>query len=307
MTARTRILLLSLLLLTGLLAVGMYLWTPQPAREDSGPAIARAAVAEGIKIAPHRALYDLHLADVKNDSGINNAGGQLLFTWGDACDGWTIEQRLDLAFSYTEGGRQRIQTSLASWEAKTGDSFRFSVRRLVNGQQKEVFEGKAQLARDGSGQALYTQPEAKTVQLKPDTLFPTVHTLQLLRRARAATDSGAKDGTAIFTRNVFDGADAEGQNEITAFIGKPLEITAGDDAKLQLANGRGWPMHLAFFAPEVSKDESAKAADGSGMPDYEMSMTLMENGVAHDLVIDYGDFTVNATLRAIEPLPAPQC
>ena len=341
--------LLALLPVAGLLALAV--WWPaflpdrqagQQADQQTAAAIAREAAAEAVTIAPHRALYDLHLADVKSDSGINNAGGQLLFVWGDSCDGWTIEQRLNLAFSYTEGGRQHIQTSLASWEAKDGSDFRFSVRRNVNGKQKEQFEGKAELAANGSGTAHYTLPSGHTVNLAPKTLFPTVHTLQILRAAKA--------GKTMLTRDVFDGADETGENQITAFIGAPKDVPA--PAGLQAAapqpvgpqsgaasldHGRGWPVHMAFFAPldetggktagktvgdmsgdmagDTAGDMAGKSSDSAdkqeeseaGLPDYEMSMTLLENGVAHDLVIDYGDFTVNATLRAIEPLPQPRC
>ena len=297
MLSRFRILIVSLLLTAALLVLGIWAWPDAAPEQETAAVIAREAAAESITITPHRALYDLHLADVKSDSGINNAGGQLLFIWGDSCDGWTIEQRLNLAFSYTEGGRQRIQTSLASWEAKDGSDFRFSVRRNVNGKQKEEFEGKAQLASDGSGTAHYTMPNGHTVDLAPKTLFPTVHTLQILRAAKA--------GKTMLTREVFDGADESGQNQITAFIGAQKDVpAAADEAANALNHGRGWPVHMAFFAPKT--DDNADTSE-AGLPDYEMSMTLLETGVAHDLVIDYGDFTVNATLRAVEPLPQPSC
>lgn len=289
---RTQILAAGLVLAVGL-GTAAVAWQhhDQPATPVS------AVVAEvppmpmdNIHIMPHRALYEMRLADSDANSSVNNVGGKMMFTWADACDGWTIEQRLDLGFFYNGGSKQRVKTSLATWEAKDGSAFRFSVRRTVNGEEKETFQGHAQLAKDGSGNAEYSKPDGKEVNLSPKTLFPTVHTLQILRQALA--------GQHHVTGSVFDGADEPGQNDVSAFIGREEKIVSPKDAQhKELRQGRGWPVQMAFFSPD----------NKSGTPDYEMEMTLLENGVAHDLLIDYGDFTVKATLKEIEPLKKPAC
>lgn len=242
------------------------------------------------KIVPHRAIYNLKLADTRSGSDINNAGGRMVFIWGDACEGWTVEQRLELAFTYNAGGSQLIRSSLATWEAKPGDLLRYSVRRSVNNKTEAAYQGEARLASDGAGTANYTMPAGKIEELQAGTLFPTVHTLTILE--------AAKNGERQLTRNVFDGADKAGQNQVTAFIGNPVDIKAPEGAaRAEMRQGRAWPVQLAFFAPD----------NKNGMPDYEMKMTLLENGVANDLLIDYGDFTVSATLHDIEPMPKPAC
>lgn len=54
---------------------------------------------------------------------------------------------------------------------------------------------------------------------------------------------------------------------------------------------------MAFFP--MDSDEAA--------PEYEMSLKLLENGVAQSMLIDYGDFTVAAVLEKIEAIPRPRC
>jgi hypothetical protein len=54
---------------------------------------------------------------------------------------------------------------------------------------------------------------------------------------------------------------------------------------------------MAFFKLETE----------TGEPDYEMNLTLLKNGVARDMQLDYGDFSVSGTLTNIEPLPAGNC
>ena len=44
-----------------------------------------------------------------------------------------------------------------------------------------------------------------------------------------------------------------------------------------------------------------------GAPDYEMSVRLFENGVAEAMVLDFGNFTVRASLEEFEFLPEPAC
>ena len=42
-------------------------------------------------------------------------------------------------------------------------------------------------------------------------------------------------------------------------------------------------------------------------PEFEASFVLSENGVLHDLVLDYGDFSLEAKLEKLELLDRPQC
>ena len=140
-------------------------------------------------------------------------------------------------------------------------------------------------ARGEVGEAVFTQPEPMTIVLPRGTMFPTEHTLLLIR--------SAESGERFLTRQVFDGGEVEGPSEVTAAIGQPSPAAAG--AKPVLAR-RGWPLRLAFYKPDAPGSE----------PDYEVGMRLLDNGVAEAMTLDYGDMVVRAKLREIEELK-PTC
>ena len=143
------------------------------------------------------------------------------------------------------------------------------------------------------GVAEFQQPEQAVIPLKPDVLFPTAHTLFLIGEAEA--------GVPFVVRQVFDGTTVDDATTISAVIGPTLKPgeEAADEHPISspLLARPSWRMRLGFF-PADSKSET---------PDYELSMRLMDNGVSQDMALDYGDYTVNARLDHIEPLPKPSC
>jgi len=147
---------------------------------------------------------------------------------------------------------------------------------------------------DSSVTVVYSVPEDKTLQLPAGTIFPSAHTALILRNAAA--------GEKFFSRLVFDGSDEDGSSNISAFISpqRPVSQDASLADKLKanpLLADAGWPVHMAFFG--TSSD--------TGLPDYEMDLTLLPNGVARHMKIDYGDFSVTGTLADVEALPAQSC
>lgn len=285
----SHLLMLALALLLGLLA---YIYGGQPLGLSAHSPLPRFNEAEQAAMQPHRALYKMSLKRVKQGSSINNVTGTMLFQWADACDAWTTEQRLDMLTQLENGASDRSKTSLATWEAKDSSQLRFSFRQYNNGKETEAWRGHAQLARDGSGgTADYEGVERNTLTLPPATVFPSMHTLELLRTAAS--------GQRMLTRDVFDGTDSAGISHITAFVGNaeavPQALAATGAKELLLSEA--WPIRLAFFGAD-SKAET---------PDYEMTINLMRNGIATNLTIDYGEFVVEATLDALEPLAPVPC
>jgi hypothetical protein len=264
---------------------------PAPAA-DATPAPAEAAPS--IVIAPHRALYTMALGGVKNGSNISDVSGQMMFEWRDVCDGWAIQQHMQLHFAYADGDDQDVTSTELTWESKDGKAYNFNIRRVANGKETENYRGKATLNDDGSGTVTYTVPEGKITQLPVGTLFPSAHTELILQKAM--------QGEKLFTRRVFDGSDEDGSSDISAFIlpQQANALEAADAIKLKdnpLLTGPAWPVHMAFF----------KIGTETGEPDYEMDLNLMSNGVARHMKIDYGDFSVIGKLEEAEALPAQGC
>lgn len=262
------------------------------------------AAAASVRIAPHRAIYRMTMVSARNGSPVVDVRGKMLFQWGDSCDGWTTEQRFRLNFAYAEGEEAKTNTSYISWEAKDGLAYRFNVRKTINGQLDEEVKGEASLTVEGgAGSSHFVRPEESTLALQPGTLFPSAHSIALIQAAMA--------GERFLSRTVFDGADTDGATEISAVIGPPqaapptaAATTApggGDDAKTGIAAAllaeTGWPVRLAFFPVKGT----------AAVPEYEMSVLLLANGVTRQLRIDYGDFSVAATLESLEALPQHGC
>ncbi|WP_144428214.1 cell envelope integrity EipB family protein [Azospirillum thiophilum] len=258
----------------------------------ASPALAQPAAtsmaAVGAKIQPHRAIYTMSLGSARNGSKVSDVRGRMMFEWADACDGWTTEQRFQLRFVYSEGDDMAMNTNYTTWEAKDGLRYRFNVRKLVNGELDEEVRGEANLKPDGAGTAQFTKPEPQEMDLPAGTMFPTAHTLAIIDHAQR--------NDPFFTRTIFDGSDAEGPTEVSTVVGKPgAPRESAKDPLLKVA--KSWPVRMAFFPLQ---SEAAQ-------PEYEMSLRLLENGIAESMQIDYGDFTVKAVLDKIEALPKSGC
>jgi hypothetical protein len=261
------------------------------AEEEQAPTESKPVV---VSLAPHRAVYKMDLASVKNGSNITGVTGKMLFEWADACDGWAVQQHLQLHFSYAEGDEADVSSTVISWEAKNGKQYNFNVRRVTNDKELESYRGKAEMGEHG-GLGKYTIPKNKKDAVLPTgTLFPSAHTMMILEKAAS--------GERLFTRRVFDGSDEEGQADVSAFIGPRQDQTPGADANPVLKDNPlvirpVWPVRLAFYKPDTE----------TGEPDYEMNLELQANGIARSMRIDYGDFSVSGVLGSLEALPSSGC
>jgi len=247
-----------------------------------------------VRIAPHRAVYNMALASAKNGCNVADVSGRMTFEWRDVCDGWAIQQRLQLHFGYADGEDQNLASSELTWESKDGKNYTFNIRRTTDGQETEAYRGKAVQNSDGTATATYSIPEGKTAKLPAGTLFPSAHTKLILQEA--------VKGEKFFIRHVFDGSDEDGSSDISAFIhpkrplGNHPELKA-KKKKNPLLVDAAWPVHLAFF----------KIKSETGEPDYEMDMNLLPNGVAQHMNIDYGDFAVTGNLEEASALQTQKC
>jgi hypothetical protein len=250
-------------------------------------------VAKSVGITPHRAIYDMTLGGAKNGSDISDVSGHMLFEWRDVCDGWAIQQHLQLHFTYNDNEDQDVVSTELTWEAKDGKSYSFNARRSANGKVTDDYRGKAVRNADDTVTVTYSVPEGKQLQLPAGTIFPSTHTQLILQNAAS--------GEKFFSRRVFDGSDEDGSSDISAFISTSHAVKdAALDPKLKnspLLAQDAWPVHMAFFSPTSE----------TGEPDYEMDLSLMPNGVSSRMKIDYSDFSVVGNLQKIEPLPAQAC
>ena len=256
----------------------------------AGVTLALARPAAALDILPHRAVYEMDLDSAETRSNIADVEGFMMFEWRDSCDGWSVTQKLAMTVYYSTGETSDFGWSLNSWEAKDGLKYGFFVRRMQDGQEQEALRGSAELEGTGKGGAAhYTEPERRDVPLPAGTLFPTAHTVALLKLADA--------GENLFWSEVFDGSDEKGLFGVGAIIGQRTEAPKDAKAPKELAGVPSWRLGLAFF-PHDSKELE---------PEHEQNLRLYGNGVAEDLILQYGDFAVRTSLKTLEALPPPGC
>ena len=269
--------------------------TGRPLAVAAALVVLAGSPALAVDISPHRALYSLTLDNSKTSSSVAAASGAMYYEWGEACDGWTVDQRFRLRLAYSEDDNVEVNSTLLTWESKDGLKYRFNERRLRNGHVDDDIHGEAHLNGPGKGGiATFDKPESKTLTLEPGVLFPTAHTLALIERAQA--------GDQFLSRQVFDGAAVENAGQITAVIGAQLKPDANAAKPLDnpLLQRPSWRISLAFFSASAGKTDS-------DTPDYQLSMRLLDNGVSQDMSLDYGDYVLKAKLDQLEALPKPAC
>lgn len=241
---------------------------------------------------PHKALYEIKLAGKKSGSQIVSIGGQMFYEWTSNCDAWNSNHRFNLLYEYADTPPMKITSDFSTYETFDGKTFNFASQRKRNGELFEELRGLA-LNNDEEKRATFSLPEGLEYELKPNTLFPMRHTLDVLNTI--------KSGKKFFKATIFDGSDQDGPVEVNAFVGKkqdPAEMfKEAKNIDMSLVSNDAWTVQLAFF-PLGSEEALA---------DYEMTLVFHENGVISDMLVDYGDFTVSQRLTALDKVEDAAC
>ncbi len=256
--------------------------------------ITTAAAAPATELVSHRAFYRLTLASVGSDSEVSDVQGGIGYEISDGCDGWIVEQQYGMRILWATGEEIDSSDSYVSWESKDGLNYRFNIKKFRNGEEYMRVNGNAEIeSKGGAGIARFEDPESDRIALPKGTVFPTEHTIELLRRAQR--------GEKFDRHMVFDGGDVESAAAVSTVI--LAQRPAKDDGILKPPLGPHpvWPMKLAFYAAV------GKAGPGEELPEFELSMDIQDNGVATGLVLQFEGFSLSGTLESIEYLPEAGC
>jgi hypothetical protein len=246
------------------------------------------AVAE---LLPHHSSYRMSLASATRTSGLVAAKGVMIYTFGQSCDGWTVENRTHLALTYESGAYAETVWTFVSWESADGLDFRFRALFEEGGRTVERVRGHATLAaKGGAGTASMLEPAETEIALPAGTLFPTEH----MRRLIAA----AERGDTALEHVVFDGTSLQNPYLVNALLG-PLPHNAEQAlaASAGLPNAPAWWTRLAYF-PLHSREAT---------PEFELSAHYRADGVAGDIIQQFDDFTLRVRLDRLETVAKPDC
>jgi hypothetical protein len=244
--------------------------TPVPGAED---------------MAAHRAAYHLVLDRTRDTGGIQHAEGAMLFEVQDACEGWATRQRFSLVVRDRDGNTIETTSDYSTFESKDGRTLRFSLTQITEGAVTSRISGEATMGEQG-GRVVFQDPSPNEMRLPPGTLFPMLHTIRSLATARA--------GERILVAPLLDGTDADGPQDSTTLILGGWQNPTPHPRHPSLSELGSARMRIAFFEMGQS---------GGGTPSYEVSLRYFANGVADDLKMDFGEFTVDGTLMELSPIP----
>lgn len=257
----------------------------------AAPWLAGPAGAAGPALLSHRAIYEMTLAHAGHGSDLVDLSGRMVLEWIAACDGYTTNQRLVTRSSDNQGQETLNDFLASSWEAKDGRAMRFAARQQLNGKPVQEFVGHAVMGPGkANGRAIYTKPQPQTVGLPGGTAFPTEEINNILAAARA--------GKLAETDVVFDGSGETALYRADAYI-VAVPAKQGFEAAggKSLRGVRSWKVEVSYF-PFDSKE---------GVPEYELSFRLYENGVSTDLLLDYGKLAIKGRLTSLKPLSKQGC
>ena len=105
--------------------------------------------------------------------------------------------------------------------------------------------------------------------------------------------------------SVFDGTEGSKVYTAITFIGRPVEkghhkTQLKTDGGEQLANVTAWPATISYY-------DQSQGENTEGLPSYEVSAEMFENGVSGDMIIDYGDYALDAKLSKLQLKPFTEC
>jgi len=263
------------------------------------PATVARAQNGPIVLVPHRAIYDLALAQARENAQVASVRGRILYDFdGNACEGYTLSFR---QVSELDTGEGKISTSdlrSTTWEGADAKSFKFTSQNFVDYNLIDTVDGHAEHGTSATAVDL-AKPEHKTLDLDAAVVFPTQHMLRAIEAARA--------GKTVLDFPVYDGSDSGDKVYDTLTVigrkigGNERKHDDAADAEPKLANVARWPMTISYF----EKTKAQKSTEQ--VPVYAIGFELYENGISRALALDYNDFVVSGKLISLEIKDAKPC
>ncbi len=259
--------------------------------------MAGPVVASDPPLAAHRAVYEMSLESAESRSGFHAAKGRLVFEMTTAdCRGWAVNIRFVNRFTLRRGGSLLLDIQNSSFESADGKTLRFATSEYTNNKLQVRAKGQARGGAE-AGEVSMLLPKKEKFSLPANTTFPLAHTLRLLRFARR--------GETFDEVNFYEGSSEQKAFLVSSVIGRKKPAGTGKfqsesmhDAPLNALSS--WPVSISYYDPS-NKDE------GEELPIHQISFALYDNGVAGDMIIDYGDFKLNAVLTGLEMLEETNC
>ncbi len=250
-----------------------------------------------IPLAPHRAVYDLKLGQLRGKRSLEAVRGRIVYDFnGNMCDGYDLRFRQVTELDTGEGKYALSDLRSTSWEEAGARSLRFDSQNYLDRKLVDSVDGHADKGPEGVTVTL-AQPKSRTMDIGT-AVFPSEHMRRIIAAARA--------GQTLLELTVYDGSESGDKvYQSLTVIGK--KIAANEHEPTDAAAGQAvvagldrWPVTISYF-------DRAQQGGGEQTPVYSITFEAYENGIARALVLDYNDFTVTGDLTSLEMKDAKPC
>ena len=262
---------------------------------------AEPAVDPQVRLASHRAIYDLKLKKSQGSRGVQSVRGRIVYDFsGNACEGYALQFRQVSKLDSDEGKAAVSDLRSTTWEDAGAKKFRFNSENLLNDKITDKVDGQAERRAEAVAVSL-SKPKDKTLEMPVGAVFPTEHMRRIIVAARA--------GKSVLDFPVYDGSETGEKlyNTLTVIgraipaDGKPPQDAAANFP--ELAKLTRWPVTISYF----DKSDEKTVMGGEQVPVYSISFELYDNGISRALTLDYSDFTISGELTSLEMKKEKAC
>lgn len=253
--------------------------------------------ASAATLVSHRAIYDLEVSKMSDNSGYSSIEGKLAYELtGSVCEGWAVNYRIANRYVEAEKGSRVLDTQLTTWESGDGLEMNLSQKQFIDNtldSEERLVVKRPKPGAEANG--TMTLPKELEFKVLPQALFPSTHQTKILEAAR--------QGLTRDSSLVFDGSDGEKMYRAITFIGKKrapgtFALDQSNPQTETVRNLPSWPMTVSYYPAE---DDQAAA------PIYQASFNVYENGVSTDLLMDYGSYVLKGKLTKLDLLKSAPC
>jgi hypothetical protein len=250
-----------------------------------------------VELVPHRAIYELQLAQSRLNRAAESVSGRILYDFsGSSCEGYALQFRQVSELASGEGKAALSDLRTTTWEDGTATSFRFQSENMLDQKQVESVDGQADRRSDGVAVNL-TKPGQKKFDIEAGLVFPTEHMRRIIAAARAGKTilelpvyDGSENGEKIFSTLTVIGAPIPPDQRI------PTDAAAGQAALTGMIR---WPVTISYY--------DKQSTGGEQTPVYSVSFEMYDNGISRALLLDYNDFVIRGDMSSLEIKDTKPC
>ena len=236
----------------------------------------------------HKAFYEMQMGERQKNSHIININGVSAFAIERDCTGWRSIEDYMIQFVAESGDSDRVLSHFESWEADSGEKYSFDIIEESSFEGRKDFGGFVEIASGENGNAYFTMEPDSAIKLPSGTVFPMQHVRNILDHAEA--------GKKIIGATVFTGAEPDSALMRTSTVVGGWRDEPATDLG-ELAEDGYWQINIAYF----------KLLSTSAEPEYEIQFSMQANGLVREYEINYGDFSIMANLKSVEPVESVNC